>query len=163
MTTLDDSIAGRTPTHTTITVERATEAAILLVDASATDATLRLNNGSGYNYDGALVLESFGSPGPRNTLRGDLHLGDVGAHIGGSGSLRMEGQIFGGSLKLGRSGKLPRLFAVGGALEYTGATEIYSGQLVLSESGRLEHTSSIEISRGGAVIPGFSAERRCYW
>lgn len=149
--TLDDTTAGRQPTNASIVVERPREAAVFVTQRSITDADVHLNNGSGFNFGGALLTENDTSAQPELTLRGDIYLGAQGAHIGGSDHFRLEGQIYGGDLNLGRRRGNPGLVIVAGPAAYTGVSRIFSGELVVAENGRLSATSAVELYPDGKL------------
>ncbi len=149
--TIDDSDTSRPATNGSISILRGREASILLARDSVTDADVNLNNGSGFNFGGALRTENDGSAIPTITIRGDIDLGAEGAYLGGSDGIRAEGQIRGGDLHLGRLRGNPHLSIVGGPAAYRGKTIIQSGELVLSELGTLANTDRIDISADGAL------------
>jgi len=152
-TTLDDSLENRPATNGHFSIDQTKFASVLVGAKSTTDASFYLNNGSGFNFGGALLLESDFSTGTATTIiRGDIRLGSQGAHIGGQESeVRVEGQITGGDLNLGRRRGTPGLQLVGGTAAYTGATRVFSGQIVLAERGQLANTSGIELYPEGAL------------
>lgn len=151
-TRLDDSHQQLSATNGAFHIDQPKFTSLLLGARSVTDANFHLNNGSGFNFGGAILLESDSMGGSSTTIRGDIHLGQQGAHIGGQEQeVRVEGQITGGDLNLGRRRSTPGLQLVGGEAAYTGATRIFSGAIGLSEAGRLSNTSHIEIYSGGAL------------
>ena len=154
---LNDTLPGLAPSNVHVRLLRSSEAAISVEGGAVTDATFFLNNSSGMNFGGALILNSDFSSDTGATLRGDIHLGDRGAHIGGTEQeVRIEGQVFGGDLNLGRLRGTPGLNFVQQPAAYIGATRIYSGRIILSENGGLTNTDSIEIFANGAMYADFS-------
>jgi hypothetical protein len=148
---IDDSIVGRAATRAAIHVDRTREASAFVVERSTTEADFYLHNGTGFNYGGALLSENDGDGTPAIVLRGDIHLGDSGAHIGGTDHFRIQGQIDGGDLNLGRLRGTAGLVFEAGTPAYTGATRVYSGEILVSESGRLANTSGVELYPEGAL------------
>jgi autotransporter-associated beta strand protein len=147
---IDDTLPARTPTNASIVLGRQRETSVLIAPRSTTNAELFLNNGSGFNFGGAIITENDGFGGFA-TIRGNIHLGANGAHIGGEDYLRAEGQIDGGDLNLGRAGRYPGFNIAGATAAYTGATRVFTGELLMSDNGRLANTSGIDVYSGGAL------------
>ena len=154
---IDDSDQSRPTTSSKISILRESKASILLERDSVTDAVFMLNNGSGFNFGGALRTENDGNGDPTIIVRGDIDLGNRGAHIGGSDGIIVEGQIRGGDLHLGRVLGNPSLILGQRELEYVGKTNIYSGNIQLKDAGRLQNTSGIHIHSEGALYVDSSA------
>lgn len=148
---IDDTVTGRAPTRTPIHIERAREASAFVGARSTTDANFYLNNGSGFNFGGALVSESDFASSPATTLRGDIYLGSHGAYIGGVDHLRIHGQIYGGDLNLGRHGGTPGLVIETTAPAYTGVSRLFAGEMIVADGGRLANTSAVELYAGARL------------
>jgi autotransporter-associated beta strand protein len=107
-----------------------------------------LNNATGFNYRGALI-------GSAGSIRGDLHLGEVGSILsGGSATLFLDGRIIGGDLTA------INVTITGDEHPYSGRTMVgghafgrghQTGDLVLAKAGRLASTSEVVIRQSGQL------------
>lgn len=150
--TIDDSDKALPATTSEVILRSRSNAAIRLGARTTTDATLRLNNGSGFNYGGALFVENDGCGSLDMIVRGDIDLGGIGAHLGGQDTIRIEGGLLGGDLHLDRKASTTRLVLSKRTAEYTGKTNIYSGAIELSEQGRLANTVGIVMHSPGEIL-----------
>ena len=146
---LDDSDTNLGPTTGAIEIGRESEAMVQM-NRGSTSADFHLNNGSGFAYGGALRLP-YDSTGKVNTiLKGNVYLGDHGAYLGGEAQLRIEGQIYGGDLKIANTlSGAPVVSLATRTLAYTGETSLGAGEIVLSGDGRLANTSRVTIGPVG--------------
>jgi fibronectin-binding autotransporter adhesin len=141
----------------------ARDRAVLVLDRETNIADdVYLNNTAGFDYNG-------GISGP-GTLSGDLHLGEVGSYVGGGvdnggtglpasfgGELKLAGKIHGGALHKSGNDTLTILAA---GHTYTGPTEVLGGLLALSDQGRLNSTSDVQLRRGAYTRPQLLLDNR---
>ena len=149
---LDDSDTSLDPTSGAVIVGRVSESVVQITsNPSTVNADFYLNNGTGFGYGGALRFETNSTGNTETTLAGDIYLGDRGANVGGEAQIRVEGQIFGGDLILGTVKTAGPYISLVTTPHYTGKTSIRSGELALTESGRLVNTSQIDVVDRGRL------------
>ena len=125
---------------------------VLEGDGIVYDEPIQLNNATGYDRLGGLIL-GRGNDLPL-TLAGPLDLGNVGSIIGTRGPARIRGTITGGDLTVVGDDEL---ILLGDAAQYSGQTIIgqvngfSAGGLALEEDGRLAATSRITVYRNASL------------
>jgi len=145
---INDRDASLPSSNIRAVVNRERDAAVFLTTHMTTHTDFYLNNASGFANGGALRSLDDSTGAPTITLKGNIYLGDQGAVIGGPRGIRMEGNIFGGDLTL----NLNQQFVIAGESPvYTGKTVLRSGELTLTEAGRLTNTSRIEVFPGARL------------